>query len=439
MDISAKPGFYWAPAAMEKLYHIGLLKVPSPVYVPLPVAKKVPAGHKCSLYVLDGFNQRIIYSTRLNPKGSWYPGREILKEASFGLYNAQEKSFKASYFKEARNLGALCHRIQDSGGFQLFTGVTDFIDPVALTKVHDEFADSGVSLDLPLSLTRDVDTVRAGARMLAANSATLLKERKGSWNLMNVSHGLTPYLRAEWQKIALKEPLDSLCIAGLRGSIDNKALGANPVALAVHMLVGMLHPNDYRHYHLLGLSSTIGMFLAALIANLHQKVVTSDSTTYLNGQQFGHYIGGTLRPAQGNFARLSCSCPACAFTSYEYWMQDHPYLLSVHNAFAIQRQCETLNGLARMTLAQKLTAPQTVRLLFDSGIGINRIFQRSMLQAVDLLLNTTSYKAAIHVDYHAKGTKTNTLFGGVPAVPENNERQHKIIRSYESYHGKKFL
>jgi len=24
-------------------------------------------------------------------------------------------------------------------------------------------------------------------------------------------------------------------------------------------------------------------------------------------------------------------------------------------------------------------------------------------------------------------------------VPENNERQHKIIRSYESYHGKKFL
>ena len=432
-----KIGYHWAPAAMEKLYYNSVAKTPCDQFTPTMEKK---TAKKRTYFVMKGLGTQLIYSTNLSIKGGWFPGRDLLKELSFGLYNAHNKSMKESHYKLAAELGKLVYRIQDSGGFQLFSGVQDFIDPKELVLYHDRFADSGVSLDLPLSMIRDRAVVEGGARMLAANSATLLKLRKGPWQLMNVSHGLTPQLRAAWQKIALAEPGDSLCIAGLRGSIMKDAVGANPVAVAAHMLVGMLHPNNYQHYHLLGLSSISGMILAALIANLHQKVVTSDSTTYLTGQQFGNYGYNPIEPAtEHNYRRLHCSCPLCAYVEYEYWAQKNAYFLSIHNAFRISHICNTVNGMMRHALDSKLDAKGIVRMILAANIGLDKKYAVSMQKAIHLILNTTKYSDACKLDVSFSAPVTCTLFKPPPEKPEDLTRQLKIIKTYEKYHGKKFM
>lgn len=432
-----KVGYHWAPAAMEKLYFNSVSRAPCEQFKPT-MEKKTAKGR--AYFVMKGLGTKLVYSTNLSIKDGWYPGRELLEELSFGLYNAHNKSMKESHYKLADSLGKLVYRIQDSGGFQLFSGVQDFIDPAELVLYHDRFADSGVSLDLPLSMIRDRAVVEGGARMLAANSESLLKLRKQPWQLMNVSHGLTPQLRAAWQKIALAEPGDSLCIAGLRGSIFKEAVGANPVAVAAHMLVGMLHPNNYQHYHLLGLSSVTGMILAALIANLHGKVVTSDSTTYLTGQQFGNYGYNPIEPAtEHNYRRLHCSCKLCAFVEYEYWAQKNTYFLSIHNAYRISHICNTVNGMMRHALESKLSAKGIVRMLLAANIGLDKKHAMSMQKAIDLILNTTKYSEACKIDISFSATVTGSLFKPKAPKPEDLTRQIKIIRTYEKYHGKKFL
>ena len=142
-------GYYWAPAGMEQLYLSYLSKRPSEVYTPTHETKKVG---KVLVHILEGFGTRLLSSRKLKFKHEPYaPGREVLKLTKFGLYNAQDQNLKSTHHM-ADELAKLCYRIQDSGGFQLFTGVKEFIDPVELVKYHDAFADSGVSLDLPSSL-----------------------------------------------------------------------------------------------------------------------------------------------------------------------------------------------------------------------------------------------------------------------------------------------
>ena len=432
-----KIGYHWAPAAMEKLYYNCLVKKPSEQFMQKKETRK--AGTR-SYLVMEGLNTKLIYSSMLPLKGGWYAGRELLQQLSFGLYNAHNKSMKKSHYRLADELGKLVYRIQDSGGFQLFSGVQDFIDPKDLVRYHDRFADSGVGLDLPLSTIRDLSVLQGGARMLAANTEVMLKARKKPWQLMNVSHGLTPPLRAAWQKIALAEPGDSLCIAGLRGSIDKKAVGANPTAVAAHLLVGMLHPNDYKHYHLLGLSSISGMILAALISNLHQKVVTSDSTTYLNGQQFGNFGYNPIEPAtEHNYRRLECSCAVCAFVEYEYWMKDNAYFMSIHNAYRISHICETVNGMMRHAIESKMKPSQIMRMIMAAKIGLGTRYSASMLAAVDLILNTTKYEDACKINVSYTTPIIGSLFRPAPEKAEDLTRQIKIIKTYEKYHNKRFL
>lgn len=434
-----KPGYYWAPAAMEQLYNQSLVKKPfDGAYEPHMYRKEIE-GKAAGVRIMEGFGSKMAHSARVKLKDAWHPGRELLKRTHFGLYNAQDKVMKTSHLEQAEALGKLCYRIQDSGGFQLFSGVKDFIDPVELAKVHNVFADSGVGLDLPMSLVEDKQLVIAGARMMAANSVVLQRERTTKWALMNVSHGLTPALRATWQRTALADPLDSLCIAGLRGSILDTAVGANPVAIAAHMLVGMLYPAKYKHYHLLGLSSVIGMSLAALIANLHQKVVTSDSTTYLNGQQFKNFINGTIPPKEGNYGRIKCSCPICNFVEFEYWMDGFPTLMLLHNAEQINKGCETLNGLAKVVLARKLEGSEAARFFYKAGVGIDKRMIQPLGRAFDMILNTKKYSEACAIDYSVKKVQMGSLFGSKPVTKADNSRFEGIIRRYEKYHKQKFL
>jgi hypothetical protein len=434
------PGYYWAPAAMEQLYNQSLIKKEfAGSYEPHMYRKEIE-GKSAGVRVMEGMGVRIAHSARIKLKDAWHPGRELLQRTHFGLYNAQDKVMKDSHILQAAALAKLCYRIQDSGGFQLFSGVKDFIDPIELTEYHDVFADSGVGLDLPLSLVNDPILIKAGARMLAANNALMAKTRKAKWALMNVSHGLTPALRASWQKIALAEPMDSLCIAGLRGSIMDTAVGANPVAIAAHLLVGLLHPADYKHYHLLGLSSVIGMTLAAFIANLHQKVVTSDSTTYLNGQQFKNFINGTIPPRKDNYGRIKCSCPVCAYIEYEYWMDGFPTLMLLHNAEQINKGCETLNGLATIAIQKKLRGPEVARMFYNANVGLDKRVLPALGRAFDLILKTKNYAEACSIDYSVKKTMTGSLFTSTkPAPKEDLARQYQIIKRYGKYHKKDFL
>lgn len=445
IKLTQTPGFYWAPAGMEVLYNVSLAKGAHPDTLP-PTATKhtfVRAERKLSYWEYLGFNTRIRYmGSGVSLKDGWHPGRELLQSIGFGLYNASDHPLSPKMQAKTSKIRALCHCIQDSGGFQLFSGVSDFIDPDQLVLTHDAYADSGVGLDLPMSLVGDPTLVLGGARMLAANNVRMLKNRATHWRLMNVSHGLTPALRGAWQKIALQEPGDSLCIAGLRGSIDQKAVGKNPVDIAIHLLIGMLHPNDYPHYHLLGLSSPMGMLLGGLAANLHQKIVTSDSTTYLNGQMYGNTLGLNISKSKTNTRYLACSCPMCNWLEREHWLVASPYTTSVHNAFTINRWRETLNMLAATSLKAKWSIDTLLRAVSDSGIPLN-VTDGTMRKAIGLILNTTKYEAALQLDATNRTPTAASLFTKTSntcrTTNADKQRMVSVLRTYEKYHGKKFL
>jgi len=434
-------GYYWAPAGAEQLALASIAKKPSSSGNIIPRISQVKKGLR-TIQILEGHGQTIAYARAAAIKNSTPLGLNIVKSTRFALYNAHNNgtSDKKDNSKVvlATRLREHAHMLQDSGGFQLFSGASDFVDPVEVAKSHNIFADSGVALELPVSLVDSPEVVTASAYMMAANSETILKEKTGDWHLMNVSHGMTPALRLLWQKTALKNPLDSLCIAGLRGSIDAQANGTSALSIASHMLTAMLaHP--YKHYHLLGMSTPVGMMLASLAAALHQKVITSDSTTWLSGQQFKRMIiPGQSKNAFSSASymeRAPCTCMVCSAVEYSVWLDKLPSLISLHNAVTFSDMAAASNKLAKFCLESKFSAREIV----SHYVGYGFIQASPELEeAVKLVLKATTAEQAAAGD--RQRAKRGTLFATtVKSGKDRYARQVKVIQTYEKYHKKKFF
>jgi hypothetical protein len=126
-------------------------------------------------------------------------GKEFHRFAGFSLYGVSDAP-TSKRSPDRDDLRKECYMLQDSGGFQLATGVEEFLDPLRVASAHITYADSGVTLDIPSFGIKDSSLLNATAKVQAANSAVIADKVNGACKLLNICHGATLPLRLQYMK-----------------------------------------------------------------------------------------------------------------------------------------------------------------------------------------------------------------------------------------------
>ncbi len=442
-------GYAWAPAVIDD-FPLCQLKCTAANANGSDKVKKVKGN---TFYQKSQLGRKLTYNAlrgdlrTLGVKDISYPGAKFIKATKFSLYNQADITNASESGTKIRNLvRANSYVLQDSGGFQLVSGVEDFIDPAMVARKHYLYADSGVSLDLPVSGINDKKFALAAAKMLVANTRIIL-DNSGPAKVMNVCHGATLEIRSAFIDEVVKEPGDSLCIAGLRKGAtqhENDFDRSSPVAFASHILLALLKTEKlYQHYHVLGVATPWQMAIIALAANVFQKVITSDSASHSLAAKSGilvDYAGQQAFKLAGrqvdSYSPNYCSCPMCVeLKDYLWYKIGASWMPSIHNGYALLRSAETFDHLAKMVIHHKLESTELTKHLTLNLRKMTVDNMHSFQRAVNLVLTT---KSASSLRNLPAGGKPKGLFAdtAASAIPQ---RHLDILRSYEAYHGKKWL
>lgn len=267
---------------------------------------------------------------------------------------------------------------QDSGGFQLYSGASEFVDPHTVAEMHIRYATEGVGLDVPLGFLPALKLAVPAARVQAWNNKLIQKTYGGP--LFVTSHGAYSEGRILYLQELLRlygSDIDHMCIAALRpvAGVFNPTLAQ----IAAHLLY-VLHNVKAKRIHILGVSTFGTLVLAAAAARVYDRAVTADSSRHImigaSGSTLNPYLkaiapGGNR--AKGNTRDLhvdyidTCNCQFCSKLCYNFPMQSSR-ILSTH----------ALRSLAR---AQRLVREAADNYLND----IQMPFIPGMLKAVRIL------------------------------------------------------
>lgn len=361
-------------------------------------------------------------------------GYDFFQASRFALYGAPDApKNKTSAIRTAVRKRA--YVLQDSGGFQLATGTEDFIDPKDVIWAHNRDADAGVALDIPSMGMSDPVLLRRTAKVLVANNEVLMKHRELPVKLVNVCHGRTLELRADYIRTLRTGPmLDALCIGGLRKSGVQQA--QDPVDFASHVMLSILMTQKvYHHYHVLGVASPWQMALLSLIAEVTDKVVTSDSASHHLSAKSGliidykgesnHRIGRDL----DDFDHAACCCPVCSVVQHQYPLKVAAPIASLHNGYALLRRA------AHFRQAAKRPQKEADALLLLTSVHPNPVQMKRSIHLVRTVTKPSQLQDAVN------NSARTSLFGAsaAHAVNTNSDRRAAfLIKQYEKYHGRSF-
>lgn len=453
-DYPIKYGYAWAPAVIDD-YPMTQLHV-STAKPGVGVSSKKKSVKGIIFFQKTALGRCLTYNAlRGNlesigvPKDKiTWPGREVIKSTKFSLYNQANVSKESSRGKVVRDLVRKdSYVIQDSGGFQLVSGVEDFIDPLLVARKHSLYADSGVSLDLPVSGLNDKAFALAAASMLVANTKKILENVPSQVRVMNVCHGATLEIRSAFIDAVCKEPAHSLCIAGLRRAAtdnDTEFDRSSPVAFASHILFSILKTEKlYQHYHVLGVATPWQMALIALISNLHQKIVTSDSASHSLSAKSGLLLDYAQQQAFKNkgytinsYGPTYCACPMCVALKDSLWYKiGASWMPALHNIHALLRSADTFDHLAKVLIAEKASAAHVAHELLMNSPKLPHNVSNAFRRAVALILNTRKISELKNMP---ESSQSHGLFARkeVSKVPS---RFVEIVKAYEKYHNKRWM
>ena len=452
-------GYYWVPAAVDgslSQVKVGYKDNDDPTFLGI---QKKEIDNRAYMMVATPTRKLVITTGSFEPfKGKGlhvkHIGEQFLKEAKWSLYGASDTPIKR-HSEKRDNIRAMSYVIQDSGGFQLATGVEDFVDPLAVARSHSVYADSGVSLDIPSSSMTDVPLVLASARMLVANNKVLRENTDKQVKLLNVCHGYNLQTRLDYLKIVTKgNPLDSLCIGGLRQT----AIGAHafesaerstPIGFITHVLLSMLFTQKlYYHYHVLGVATDWQMALLSLASYVHQKLVTSDSAThsltgksgtlmcYASVKHSGHKVGRSM----DDLVNARCSCPLCSLLQYEFPYRDGAGSVSeIHNGYILVNKAKLFDALVKVKAPKMKASELSQLLLYNTSFRhtASPTLLREFHVAVELVMNTTKIDDLLKFQF--KKQHRSLFANNAPQeTPANVQRFSEVLGRYEKYHKTSF-
>ena len=243
----------------------------------------------------------------------------------------------------------------DSGGWQIKSGASDYVDPHKVIEVYNACADAGMALDYPPR--RDVDTTSEVFRILAkiqkGHNAIFLAKRREGLELINVAHGVTGDQWRAW--------IESVNVPdGFQGWAISEDSDADPHCMlrGAAVLYRDFGVRDQR-VHLFGISGPLQIPVAAWLGRFFPNL-TSDSSSWQGGR-FGSYLynsHGALRTlkigrkspevADGIELHDYCQCEFCSVlgTFGAYRAKGAYPALSAHSVIAIQSSVALWNDLA---------------------------------------------------------------------------------------------
>jgi tRNA-guanine family transglycosylase len=351
------------------------------------------------------------------------------------------------------------HILADSGGFQILSGRTDYIDPIKVVEWYNENTDWGMVLDVP-PIVSDWDNVKRGARIQAKNTEIMFKHKTKELELVNVIQGFDSKQRAAFLDMVDHPEINRLAIAGSY-RIENLVERITDILKIIHL------DRKFKHYHILGIYSLTTLLPLIQISNLStvNALITSDASTPLQSavNKFYHHQQSIFSPERrlpighkdivyNSRLYLPCHCPVCSAVKYQniFSFVDTGVitaLLTLHNLYEINRYTSMMNELS-----------QTISYKEYRSITRHQLGGRApaTLQALDLIHEYSKDPDKAFKIYSAINTgsmlfKPSPLYKDISDTPiallvkgnggierkeetaeEMVERQKRVLHNYES-------
>lgn len=295
--------------------------------------------------------------------------------------------------------------VSDSGGFQMLTGVEDFIDPVRLTQWASAHADLLMALDVPCDhQDMPLDKLKALAHLQNLNTDVILANKSDRLSLINILHGGTPEKLDAYRKIVERKHLTKIALGGNP---------RNPISFADRTMHVLAQGQLYEHMHVLGvLTPKLVALMAYAARSPRANQITSDSSSAtlsatnlafatwdadspLNYTQFKKRYDYNL-PSIKNI--LPCNCPTCTAIKYADVIgtcsnagRFDAGALTAHNLYVSIAYSQFLSEQIVDTSSNH--ARKFIQHHFRKDKNLN-----DLLTAVDYIeaVNTTSYEKARH-------------------------------------------
>jgi hypothetical protein len=276
-----------------------------------------------------------------------------------------QKDKKANYAtKKINRTGLLI--CSDSGGFQLRSGLSTWIDPYEVINFYNANVDEGMPLDLPCGYAPE-ETFKACAEVQVLNSRIFKENKRPNLRLGTIIHGISVNEMRMYKRIIDdSDPEWDFCALPSSMSL--------PALKQLDRLCFLLSNGyQYPHYHQLGMYSLASTVLTARLAqNLlkanRRVLFTADASTaiymakmrgiltrttqYNSVERFllgkNSIAGGTPNHSK----KVHCSCSMCQnlgyLDAYTQWEGSPPkYLLDRHNSIVFSEWCNMMNDYAR--------------------------------------------------------------------------------------------
>lgn len=363
-------------------------------------------------------------------------GPAFLKEIGIkmGLIN---HALKKIYMNPLKDCGIIT--ILDSGGFQLFSGKKEFIDPVDVVNEYNKFADIGMDLDIPLQLTDDIDSLKAIALVQKANYEVMRKRLKKGVSIALVSHGITIDEREIFYDILDRYNAKYVSIAGLARQQETtygELYSAEAIAQAISLFPNLVY------LHCLGATGMDDFIVYSLFYHLGLvKNIGADSTVFAYRGAVGEYetLPSRLMTISKNryiHHDLSCSCPVCALTHDSRVINSFIPLAS-HSLFVRKKRLDMCVNIVKRYLEGKVTAHELLEMC-ASRMGVMRF--NNLVRYIKEFKQTKRFKKANYptIKYSKALFYSDYDDGDSEDMDDFTKRWLTIMRAYEEYHKKRF-
>lgn len=349
--------------------------------------------------------------------------------------------------------------IADSGGFQMRSGVSDFVNPDNVVEFYNKHTDIGMALDLPITNSVEAPLWDKVSNLMAANANYMEKKLNNNVTLALISHGRDINLRKRRLEVIYR-PSKVVAVGGLLNTtaLDEETRLLTALNNALYVISETRKHAEY--YHFLGVTSRLWIAIyAILVGTGYVKSCGGDSVShrmaaitgsykhsfvamntnsihekhYLNALHYKFQNTHDSSPTQitkRNAIKVgtSCCCPMCQAVS-DLTMLSEYQLCESHLLWYSEQEkdliCDNVQSYLNGKISLGCLAKQCVR----------SHHKKIFIKMFSMIEDTVS-KGFTPIKV------SKQLFGSLNPTKVNSEeldRYTRIIKNYEKFHKKKFL
>jgi hypothetical protein len=352
--------------------------------------------------------------------------------ASLGIKIAliNHNSGKPINYNPLKDCGILS--ILDSGGFQMFSGMRDFIDPAKLARDYNRYANLGMDLDIPVYMSDNLDTLKANALIQKANYDLIKTILKPKVKMALVSHGDSVEDREKFYEWVDRDNPEYVSIAGLARQVVTPYGEMYNAEAVAHTL--SIYPK-LKYLHCLGATSNDSYIVYSLFHHLGLvDAIGADSTAYMYNGATGIFDLVPRKqihiPNNSHlYHPLPCNCAICSILNDSRVINSNFPLVS-HSLALKKYRVDTTSRITPELLAGNVTPKEYLTIC---GSKMSSVRLRKLVNYVQEFKASGVFKKAEYpVNVQSKG-----LFE-VKGDYSTYYSWLSTIKKYEKYYGKEF-